>query len=93
MVLGCSPLRAATICALRYAAEGFAFGERFTLTPELGLGLYDSVGRDYRIGWSLARPDAGESFTFSFDLTRQESANNEGTVAEHGIELRLDTQV
>ena len=29
-----------------------AFGDRFTLTPELGLGLYDS-GRDYRVGWRL----------------------------------------
>ena len=26
-----------------------AFGNRFTLTPELGLGLHDS-SRDYRIG-------------------------------------------
>ena len=44
------------------------FGDRFTLTPELGLGFYDS-GRDYRLGWSLTQPDGGESFAFSFDLT------------------------
>ena len=67
-----------------------AFGDRFTLTPELGLGFYDS-GRDYRLGWSLSQPDAGESFAFSFDVTRRESANNNGAVPEHGVELRLDT--
>ena len=66
-----------------------AFGDRLTLTPELGLGLYDS-GRDYRIGWNLTQPDAGESFQFSFDATRRE--DNNGTAPEHGIELRLDTR-
>ena len=66
-----------------------AFGDRLTLTPELGLGLYNS-GRDYRIGWNLTQPDAGESFAFSFDATRRE--DNNGTGPEHGIELRLDTR-
>ena len=66
-----------------------AFGDRLTLTPELGLGLYNS-GRDYRIGWNLTQPDAGESFAFSFDATRREDKN--GTAPEHGIELRLDTR-
>ena len=66
-----------------------AFGDRLTLTPEVGLGLYDS-GRDYRIGWNLTQPDAGESFLFSFDATRREDKN--GTAPEHGIELRLDTR-
>ena len=66
-----------------------AFGDRFTLTPELGLGFYDS-GRDYRLGWSLTQPDGGESFAFSFDVTRRDSANNDGA-PEHGVELRLDT--
>ena len=67
-----------------------AFGDRFTLTPELGLGFYDS-GRDYRLGWSLTQPDGGESFAFSFDVTRRESANNNGDAPEHEVELRLDT--
>ena len=66
-----------------------AFGDRFTLTPELGLGFYDN-GRDYRLGWSLTQPDDGESFAFSFDVTRRESANN-NDAPEHGVELRLDT--
>ena len=67
-----------------------AFGDRFTLTPELGLGLYDS-GRDYRIGWSLARPEDREAFALSFDLTRREE-DNSGTAPEHGVELNLDTR-
>ena len=68
-----------------------AFGDRFTLTPELGLGLYDS-GRDYRIGWSLTRPDdgeSGESFAFSFDVTRREGAN---TAPDHGVQLEVNTR-
>ena len=66
-----------------------AFGDRFTLTPELGLGFYDS-GRDYRLGWSLTQPDDGESFAFSFDLTWREDGNSNGDAPEHGVELRLD---
>ena len=64
-----------------------AFGDRFTLTPELGLGLYSS-GRDYRIGWSLARLAEGGSFD-SFDLTRREE-DNSGTAPEHGVELGIE---
>ena len=43
-----------------------AFGDRFTLISELGLGLYNS-GRDYRIGWSLTR--LAEDGSFAFDVT------------------------
>ena len=74
---------------LQFSYGFLAFGERFTLTPELGLGFYDN-GRDYRLGWSLTQPDGGESFAFSFDVTRRESANNNGDAPEHGVELRLD---
>ena len=77
---------------LRIRYGFLTLGERFTLTPELGLGLYNS-GRDYRIGWSLARlVKDGESFTLSFDVTRRESINNDGAVPEHGVELNLDTR-
>ena len=68
-----------------------AFGDRFTLTPEMGLGLDDS-GRDYRIGWSLTRPDDEESFALSFDVTRREPTNNAGSTPEHGIQLELNTR-
>ena len=68
-----------------------AFGERFILTPELGLGLYDS-GRDYRIGWSLARPEDREAFALSFGITRREDDSSDGAAPEHGVELNLDTR-
>ena len=74
---------------LRIRYGFLALGDRFTLTPELGLGLYNS-GRDDRIGWSLARPEDREAF--SFGITRQESANNDGAAPEHGVELNLDTR-
>ena len=67
-----------------------AFNDRFTLTPELGLGLYGD-GRDYRLGWRLTRLDGVDSLEFSFDATRRESANN-GAAPEHGVQLRLDTR-
>ena len=44
-----------------------AFGDCFTLTPEVGLGLYNT-GRDYRIGWNLARPEDGESPEHGMEL-------------------------
>ena len=71
-----------------------AFGDRFTLAPELGLGLYDS-GRDYRVGWSLTRPDdgkSGESVAFSFDVTRRENTNNDGTAPDHRVQLEVNTR-
>ena len=40
---------------LRIRYGFLAFGDRFTLTPELGLGLYNS-GRDYRVGWEPEAP-------------------------------------
>ena len=68
-----------------------AFGDRFSLTPELELGLYDS-GRDYRMGWRLTRLAETGSFNLSLDATRQENTTSDGAAPQHGIELRLDTQ-
>ena len=68
-----------------------AFGDRFTLTPELGLGLYDS-GRDYRIGWRLTRLVETGAFDLSFDVTRRESVNNDGTAPDHGVQLEVNTR-
>ena len=68
-----------------------AFGDRFTLTPELGLGLYDS-GRDYRIGWRLTRLVETGAFDLSFDVTRRESINNDGTAPDHGVQLEVNTR-
>ena len=68
-----------------------AFDHRFTLTPELELGLYDS-GRDYRIGWRLTRLAETASFALSLGATRQENTTSDGAPPHHGVELRLDTQ-
>lgn len=61
---------------------------RFTLTPEVGLGLHDG-GRDYCIGWRLARPDDGESFAFSFKAltsVRQDLVGGRGwTGSAYGV--------
>ena len=68
-----------------------AFGDRFTLTPELGLGLYDS-GRDYRIGWRLTRLAETGAFDLSFDVTRRERISNDGTAPDHGVQLEVNTR-
>ena len=67
-----------------------AFGERFTWTPEIGVGLSDT-GRDYSLGWRLVRGGFGGdggSFELSFEARRRESANDD-TPPEHAIGLRL----
>ena len=65
-----------------------AFGDRFTSTPETGLGLSDA-GRDYSLGWRLTRAGSGPgSVELSIDATRRESAN-ENVAPDHGIWARL----
>ena len=67
-----------------------ALGGRFTGTPNVGLGLSDTV-REYRLGWRLtpAAPDRS-GFEVNLDATRRESANDNGAAAgvEHGVMLR-----
>ena len=65
-----------------------ALGDRFTGTPELGLGL-SQAGRHYSLGWRLARVGAGPgSLEFLLETRRHESAND-AAPAEHGIGFRL----
>ena len=67
-----------------------AFGDRFTWTPEVGVGLSDT-GRDYSLGWRLVRGGFGGdggSFELSFEVRRRESANDD-TPPEHEVGLRL----
>ena len=65
-----------------------AFGDRFTSTPQTGLGLSDA-GRDYSLGWRLTRAESGPgSVELSIDATRRESAN-ENVAPDHGIWARL----
>ena len=66
-----------------------AFGDRFTWTPEAGIGLSDT-GRDYSLGWRLVRGGSGSdggSLELSFEATRRESANDNAG-PEHAIGLR-----
>ena len=65
-----------------------ALGDRFTSTPEIGVGLADG-GRDFRLGWRLARGARdGRSLDFSIEALRRESAN-ENTPAEHGVRFGI----
>ena len=60
------------------------FGDRFTMTPEIGLGL-SQAGRDYSLGWRLTRAGSGAgSLELSLRARRRESANGD-TPPEHGI--------
>ena len=64
------------------------FGDRFTMTPEIGLGLSES-GRDHSLGWRLTRAGSGPgSLELSLEAQRRESAND-NTPPEHGIGFRL----
>ena len=69
-----------------------ALGDRFTSTPELGIGLSDA-GRDYRLGWRLGLvPGGASSFELGIEATRKEPANDAGTEPEHGIRLKLEAR-
>ena len=65
-----------------------AFGDRLTMTPELGLGLSDG-SRDYGVGWRL-NPAAGDrsSFELRLDATRREAAGGDAE-PEHAVRLDL----
>ena len=70
-----------------------AFGDRFTWTPEAGIGLSDT-GRDYSLGWRLVRGGFGGdggSLELSFEARRRESANDD-TPPEYEVGLRLSAR-
>ena len=73
---------------------GFAaFGDRFTWTPEAGLGLSDT-GRDLSLGWRLVRrssPGDIGSLELSFEATRRESANDD-TPPDHSVGLKMNVR-
>ena len=64
------------------------FGDRFTATPGVGLGLSDGH-REYRLGWGLGLVRGG-SLSMDFDLSglRREAANDEGAEPEHVLTLQ-----
>ena len=67
------------------AGYGFATaGDRFTMTPEFGLGLSET-GRDYTLGWRLTQR-APTSFAVGIEGTRRESAHDR---AKHDLGLTM----
>ena len=86
---------AAGLDARRFEAKlGYglgAFGDRFTMTPELGFGLSND-SRTWGLGWRLNPSGAGSSsFELRLDATRREAANDDAE-PEHGLQLRLNTR-
>ena len=72
---------------------GFSvFGDRFTWTPEIGIGLSDTV-RDYGVGWRLSGSGGygGGSLDLSFKARRRESAND-GAAPEHAVGFLLNAR-
>ena len=65
-----------------------AFGDRFTSTPELGLGLANGR-REYSLGWRLNLSQGGPTaLELRLEATRSESANDNAE-PEHGVGLRV----
>ena len=67
------------------------FDDRWTATPELGLGLADS-GTELRLGWRLTeRVAAGLAFELGVEATRRESVDGVDGAAnpEHGLGVGL----
>ena len=73
-----------------------AFGDRFTSTPELGLGLGQGH-RQYTLGWrlNLAGGSGPNALELALEASRRESVNDNGSGAgagsdpEHGIGFRV----
>ena len=67
---------------------GFAaFGDRFTATPELGLGLSQGH-REYSLGWRLGLAQTGPTaLELRLEATRREHVND--NAPEHGIGFRV----
>ena len=71
-----------------------AFGDRFTATPEIAIGL-SNAGRDYSLGWRLVRdgeaPD-GRSLQLTVETRRREAATDRNIPPEHAIGFRLTSR-
>ncbi len=79
---------------------GFAaFGDRFTSTPEIAVGLSDA-GRDYSLGWRLARGPGsrsgaggggadGSALELAVEARRLESTPDRRMPPEHALGLRV----
>ena len=63
------------------------FGDRFTATPEVGLGLSNGH-RKMSLGWRLGLEGSGPvSMALGLEGTRREAANDDGAAPEHALML------
>ena len=71
-----------------------AFGDRFTATPEMVVGLSDA-GRDYRLGWRLTTggiaPDS-VSLQLALEVRRLESVSWGNAPPEHAAAVRVTSR-
>ena len=73
---------------LRFGYGFAAFGDRFTATPELGLGLSNGH-REYTLGWRLDRAQDGPgALELALEASRREAANDNAD-PEHAIGFRV----
>ena len=71
-----------------------AFGDHFTATPEVAVGLSDA-GRDYSLGWRLAGhagAPGGSALDLAVELRRRESATNDDAPPEHTVGFRATSR-
>ena len=78
---------------LRFGYGIAAFGGRFTMVPEAGLG-FSAHGRDYSLGWRLARGNGNGSLEMSVEARRHEDDNaaRRAGRAEHTVGVRLNAR-
>ena len=71
-----------------------AFGDRFTATPEIAVGL-SNAARDYSLGWRLVRdgdaPDGG-SLELALEARRHETSTDRSFPPEHALGLRVTSR-
>ncbi len=79
---------------VRFGYGFAAFGNRFSSTPEVAVGLSDA-GQDYISGWRMLRdggaPD-GNTPKLALEAWRRETAVNRNAPPEHAIGLRLTSR-
>ncbi len=71
-----------------------AFGDRFTATPEIAIGLSDA-GRDYSLGWRLTPGGValdGRSLELAFEARRRESTSRRNAPPEHAAGFRVTSR-
>ncbi len=76
---------------MRYGYGFPAFGDRFSSTPGIGVGL-SSAGRDYSLGWRLVRAGAAPDGSFlevAVDVRRRETNGDRDVPQEHLVGLRV----